>query len=314
MIITPQIMLNILLYYCTVFGAESVFTKIDMIIIDECHHVRKEHAYNKIMTCYRNISTSRPQVIVFTVSPTRSKGIEEGEENMKFLLQQMEAKCVVLDECNREMADCVPSPKEETVFCEQRPEDINCQVDLGRFIVGVVHRYLIRLVGKINGLFQIPKHALADLSSREMSPFFENWAGSVLDSLDQRTSLDPSKKSDLSSCIRLLRICNDSLGLLNDAGFESTIKMIAEGITKIAEQQDTRNREGMFPLVLCGLCSCCTIRSIPLVQQAFGMSNAGLAYSLFPCSLHWLASLKDTMTEIRCMVLYLQGLEMEYIS
>lgn len=77
MVLTPQLLLNVIDYYRNKPGY-SVLTHIDLLvspvftksteigilqILDECHHVRKEHAYNKIVKELRRDENCKTQVL-----------------------------------------------------------------------------------------------------------------------------------------------------------------------------------------------------------------------------------------------------------
>ena len=282
MVLTPQLLLNVMDFYRDV--DYSIFNEIDLLILDECHHVRKEHAYNKIMTAHKNTKNCKTQVLGFTASPTRSPDVEEGEQNLDLLLNQMQARCIVLTETNSEVQQHVPSAKEETAYAEEREEDVYFARYMGRFMYSACYRYINPLVGHVAGVLRLPDQSLADMGLGLMSSTFENWAKLTVEKLLQREEMLWMERTDIVSSVELLRACNNSLDLVNDAGFESSLKVLAQRILEISSVfgKDMDTSTCIYPSLLAGVYSTRMIQSITPVLQAFNMSPYPSGHSRFP--------------------------------
>ena len=284
MVLTPQLLLNIMSFYKDVDNY-SIFDEIDLLIMDECHHVRKEHAYNKIMTAYGATARCKTQVLGFTASPARTPDLEEGAENLNLLLDQMKARCIVLDDTNEEVQKHVPAAKEETAYCDEREEDIQYARTIGEFMYNSCLRYLCPLVGKVRGVMRLTDQSLADMVMGLMSSTFENWSKITTEKLQENEALPQAECADLISSIELLRACNNSLDLVNDAGFESSLKVLAQRILEIGTvvaSAATGSPKMMFTQLLAGLYCSGMIQSIAPVLQAYQMNPFPMEYSKFP--------------------------------
>lgn len=283
MVMTPQLLLNVMDFYKDVEGY-SIFTEIDLLILDECHHVRKEHAYNKIMTAHREAKGRKPQVLGFTASPTRSPDLEEGEENLKKLLDQMQAVCLVLGEESPEVQHHVPSAKEETAYAEVRIEDDQFARSIGRFVYSACQRYIQPLIGRVNGVFKLSDRSLTDLGMGMLSSSFENWAKLTSEKIKEGRDLSTNGLTDFLSAIELLRACNSALELIQDTGFESALKVLAQRMVEINTKLGAVADEPgcIFPGILAGIYSCSMVQSVSPVLHAYSMSPNPTIFSSFP--------------------------------
>lgn len=282
MVLTPQLLLNVMEFYKDV-DRYSIFNEIDLLILDECHHVRKEHAYNKIMSVHRATPGCKTQVIGFTASPARCPDVVEGEENLTHLLDQMQAKCVVLTDANLEVQRHVPSAREETVTAEMRQEDVDFGRYLGRFMYTAFLRYFSPMVGKVGGIIKASDQTLTDFGLGVMSSHFENWSKLSSEEISKNKDLTQAERTDILSSIELLRACNTSLDLINDTGFESALKVLSQKILDIGSIFRTSNEPKlMFPNLLNGVYCTRMIQSIASVLHAFDMSPYPATYSRFP--------------------------------
>ncbi|TPX72392.1 hypothetical protein SpCBS45565_g00534 [Spizellomyces sp. 'palustris'] len=108
MVMTADIFRNIL---CRAYiGMEEI----NLIIFDECHHARKNHAYNQIMGIhYKQCPESaRPKIFGMTASPTFGK--ESSQLSIKQIEGNLDAKAVTA--ASGQLSQHVPRPNETVVY------------------------------------------------------------------------------------------------------------------------------------------------------------------------------------------------------
>lgn len=83
-VMTAQILLDNLRH------AILSFDQIELLVFDECHHAKKNHAYNRIMVEFYTKSPGKPKILGLTASPV-STGIKKSDSNHKQakLLQEL---------------------------------------------------------------------------------------------------------------------------------------------------------------------------------------------------------------------------------
>ncbi|KAH9103367.1 hypothetical protein LEN26_015300 [Aphanomyces euteiches] len=131
---TPEI-LRILL----VKGYTS-FSRINLLVLDECHHVNKRHPYNQIMKMYKPSDLSMPRVFGTTACPTRDCATNMHAEIAQIDLEPDElakfAACaVVLHEAydTFEAPFCVEAVLAELCFLEKLDKSLD-KKELTKFI------------------------------------------------------------------------------------------------------------------------------------------------------------------------------------
>ncbi|KAI0059136.1 P-loop containing nucleoside triphosphate hydrolase protein [Artomyces pyxidatus] len=105
LVMTAQIFLNILTHsYCTL-------KNVSLIIMDECHHTRKNHPYNGVMKEYFQLSgQDRPKIFGMTASPTWST--KRPEEALATLEKNLDAKVITVKQHAEELHYHSPKPIE----------------------------------------------------------------------------------------------------------------------------------------------------------------------------------------------------------
>ncbi|KND00894.1 uncharacterized protein SPPG_03994 [Spizellomyces punctatus DAOM BR117] len=108
MVMTADIFRNML---CRAYIAME---QINLIIFDECHHARKNHAYNQIMGIhYKQCRESgRPKIFGMTASPTFGK--ESYQSSIMQIEGNLDARAVTVDVA--EVSPHVPRPKQTVVY------------------------------------------------------------------------------------------------------------------------------------------------------------------------------------------------------
>ena len=82
-----------------------------MIVFDECHHTRKNHAYNGIMREYFQIPPNeRPKIFGMTASPIWNP--KNAADSLATLEKNLDGKIVAVKEHLDELADHSPKPEE----------------------------------------------------------------------------------------------------------------------------------------------------------------------------------------------------------
>lgn len=113
MVMTPQVFLDALRH--SFINMDNV----ELLIVDECHHTQKHHAYAKIMQeYYHTQSEKRPKVFGMTASPVIKKGVSsvvDCAEQMQRLEALLDAKVYTLKD-RVELESYVPTPVQRTKF------------------------------------------------------------------------------------------------------------------------------------------------------------------------------------------------------
>ena len=82
-----------------------------MLIFDECHHARKNHAYNGIMREYFQCpSNARPKVFGMTASPIWNP--KNAAESLATLERNLDAKVIAVKQHVDELLGHAPKPDE----------------------------------------------------------------------------------------------------------------------------------------------------------------------------------------------------------
>ncbi|KAI0355038.1 hypothetical protein OH77DRAFT_1425091 [Trametes cingulata] len=104
-VMTAQIFLNLLTH------SHWSMDKVSLIVFDECHHTRKNHAYNGIMREYFQTPVgSRPKVFGMTASPIWNP--KNAAESLAILERNLDAKVIAVKEHIDELVGHSPKPTE----------------------------------------------------------------------------------------------------------------------------------------------------------------------------------------------------------
>lgn len=86
------------------------------MIFDECHHCRKNHAYNGIMREYYQAQPGhRPKIFGMTASPIWNP--KDAAESLATLERNMNAKVIAVREHAEELSEHLPKPNEACRVC-----------------------------------------------------------------------------------------------------------------------------------------------------------------------------------------------------
>ncbi|KAF9239687.1 hypothetical protein BU15DRAFT_46430 [Melanogaster broomeanus] len=115
-VMTAQIFLNILTH------SHWSVDRVSLIIFDECHHTRKNHAYNGIMREYFQVHPAeRPKVFGMTASPVWNP--KDAEGSLLTLEKNLDATVIAVREHTSELLENSPRPVE--VIKEYHPPPDN---------------------------------------------------------------------------------------------------------------------------------------------------------------------------------------------
>ncbi|KAJ3550147.1 hypothetical protein NM688_g5106 [Phlebia brevispora] len=105
LVMTAQIFLNILTH------SHWTMDKVSLMVFDECHHTRKNHAYNGIMREYFQWPPDkRPKIFGMTASPIWNP--KDAAESLATLERNLDAHVIAVREHVDELADHSPKPQE----------------------------------------------------------------------------------------------------------------------------------------------------------------------------------------------------------
>ncbi|KAI0078149.1 P-loop containing nucleoside triphosphate hydrolase protein [Panus rudis PR-1116 ss-1] len=115
LVMTAQIFLNILTH------SHWSMDKVSLMVFDECHHTRKNHAYNGIMREYFQWpAEQRPKVFGMTASPIWNP--RDAAESLATLERNLDAKVIAVREHVDELLDHSPKPQEIVHVYPNPPE------------------------------------------------------------------------------------------------------------------------------------------------------------------------------------------------
>ncbi|KAI9059720.1 hypothetical protein FKP32DRAFT_1595995 [Trametes sanguinea] len=104
-VMTAQIFLNLLTH------SHWKIDKVSLIVFDECHHTRKNHAYNGIMReYYQTPAGSRPKIFGMTASPIWNP--KNAAESLATLERNLDSKVIAVKDHVDELVGHSPKPKE----------------------------------------------------------------------------------------------------------------------------------------------------------------------------------------------------------
>ena len=126
---TPQILSN------AIANSSVKITYLSLLIFDECHHAREDHAYNMIMNTYlkekHQGQQHLPQILGLTATPGAGKRVE-----LAFVQKSLLTLCANLDVTDREcfirvrqkqnitqMQEYMSAPTKEKMLISKRKED-----------------------------------------------------------------------------------------------------------------------------------------------------------------------------------------------
>ncbi|OCH90640.1 P-loop containing nucleoside triphosphate hydrolase protein [Obba rivulosa] len=105
LVMTAQLFLNILTH------GHWALDKVSLMVIDECHHTRKNHAYNGIMREYFQLpARKRPKIFGMTASPVWNP--KDAMESLSTLERNLDAKVMAVRQHIDELKAHAPKPKE----------------------------------------------------------------------------------------------------------------------------------------------------------------------------------------------------------
>ncbi|KAA1477124.1 hypothetical protein DENSPDRAFT_571422 [Dentipellis sp. KUC8613] len=105
MVMTAQLFLN------AVTHSHWSLPKVSLLVVDECHHTRKNHPYNGIMKEYFQCpEDKRPKIFGMTASPVWRP--HRPEEDLADLERNMNAKVITVNTHAEELLSHLPTPKE----------------------------------------------------------------------------------------------------------------------------------------------------------------------------------------------------------
>lgn len=110
--------------------------QVSLLVFDECHHTRKNHAYNGIMREYFQLQAEQhPKIFGMTASPIWNP--RDAAESLATLERNLDAKVIAVREHVGELMD--HSPKPEEVSHRTHNEDIYSQSL--RYCMNIQHRW-----------------------------------------------------------------------------------------------------------------------------------------------------------------------------
>ncbi|KAI0373238.1 hypothetical protein BV20DRAFT_963060 [Pilatotrama ljubarskyi] len=114
-VMTAQIFLNLLTH------SHWSMDKVSLVVFDECHHTRKNHAYNGIMREYFQTPVgSRPKVFGMTASPIWNP--RNATESLATLERNLDAKVIAVKEHVDELVGHSPKPTEVILVYPTPPD------------------------------------------------------------------------------------------------------------------------------------------------------------------------------------------------
>ncbi|VDC03914.1 unnamed protein product [Peniophora sp. CBMAI 1063] len=129
---TAQIFLNLLTH------SHLSMDRVSFLILDECHHARRNHPYNRIMQEYHHCDPSmRPKIFGMTASVSQNK---DAQKSISDLEHNLHATVLAVKEHRSELDELVPEPRLEVLAysCSPVYTDIAAYPEWPRVLCDVV--------------------------------------------------------------------------------------------------------------------------------------------------------------------------------
>ncbi|WAR17401.1 DDX58-like protein [Mya arenaria] len=238
-VVTAQILVNALKA-----GKIESLQEFSLIVFDECHHSKKQHMYNELMSKYLDLKikcdlsgSDLPQIVGLTASlGVGGKTLAVyGLKYMKQIVANMDAKflCTIRSEASKtELRKYVSSPKEALIGVESRANDVfkKALEDIAQNISEYINTDQTVMGASIEDKERlqdcnIPLTFGTDAYQQWSSEFVQTIA--KIDSDDIRRVLEP--------CSKYLEVYNKALLVYNDARLTEAMAILSEFIDDVRE-------------------------------------------------------------------------------
>ncbi|KZV70597.1 P-loop containing nucleoside triphosphate hydrolase protein [Peniophora sp. CONT] len=129
---TAQIFLNLLTH------SHLSMDRVSFLVLDECHHARRNHPYNRIMNEYHHCDSAlRPKIFGMTASVSQNK---DAQKSIADLERNLDATVFAVKEHRSELDELVPEPKLQVLAYTCSPDytTIAAYPELPRVLCDVV--------------------------------------------------------------------------------------------------------------------------------------------------------------------------------
>ncbi|ESN97093.1 hypothetical protein HELRODRAFT_114400 [Helobdella robusta] len=218
-IITPQILEN------SLREDRNFMAQLTLMIFDECHHAKKDHPYNAVMTRYHDIRDSDrdadlPQIVGLTASVGvgKAKNLEEAKNYVLNICANLNAIYVSTVRKNlKELNEFTNKPLSKTITCKTRQTDpFNEMINAEMMEIEKV-------------LLQNKDINLNSVSERGCDPYVQ-W----LSRLNKQISVvfDQNNRLQLLSYYEFLKMYNDALMINNACRTKDAVSFIKQFVCK----------------------------------------------------------------------------------
>ncbi|XP_052763805.1 uncharacterized protein LOC128205839 isoform X1 [Mya arenaria] len=249
-VVTAQILVNALKP-----GKIESLKEFSLIVFDECHHSKKQHMYNEIMSKYLDLKikcdlsgSDLPQIVGLTASlGVGGKTLAVyGLKYMKQIVANMDAKflCTVRSEASKtELKRYVSAPKEALIGVKSRANDVfkKALEDIAQNISEYINTDQTVMGASIEDKERlqdcnIPLTFGTDAYQQWSSEFAQTIA--KIDSDDIRRVLEP--------CSKYLEVYNKALLVYNDARLTEAMAILSEFIDDVREVETDHSADSFL--------------------------------------------------------------------
>ncbi|KAK3594736.1 hypothetical protein CHS0354_014161 [Potamilus streckersoni] len=236
---TPQILFNNL-------EKQNVsLSDFSLMILDECHHTKKDEAYNRLMRKYlmakvKNNVQILPQIVGMTASIGVGKSTSD-DEAVDYIISVMAnldtCKLSTVEKYREEIEKYISRPKEDKIKMKDRPDDL-CKKRILQAMIDVQEKLQDACLFEESLVDLVQSKRPRDLNSQQ----YTHWAKNV-----ERTAASEVENPETSrliiSCVKYLATFNEALELNSLLGISDVCRFLARKFNPEKEQQSKHTPE-----------------------------------------------------------------------
>ncbi|KAK3585486.1 hypothetical protein CHS0354_003334 [Potamilus streckersoni] len=245
--LTPQILVNNL-------DKQTVsLSDFSLMILDECHHTRKDESYNRLMRKYlvakvKNNVSNLPQILGLTASMGvgKSKSDNDALDYIVSIMANLDtSKLSTVEKNKEELKEFISIPEEETVKLKDRPTDL-CKRRIMQAMCDVQDKLEDKCLFESSLMEVVTAKRPKDLNSLQ----YMQWTKTI-----EKIAASEVENSETSrfviSCVKYLAIFNEALELNSLLGISDVFKFLANRFNPENEHRSkhTEDEKALFEIL-----------------------------------------------------------------